>query len=376
MLQYFVITLIAILLCLIPNSKKNRRKKWFLPLSFMVITVFLAIRYNYGLDYPSYLELFSRGATSTSYRGDSEVLFYRMMHLFPHFYQFVIAYTVLIMGMLFLMVRKYCNEKYYAFFIIMFMLMPAMCLNLMSAMRSSMAACVIWLGIYLFYLKQKRWILYMMIIVVASGFHLSALVFLLLPLLDILVNRVSGRGLLYVLVACLVLSFIGTSFLYEWMFGSTTVFGGYANTYEDLAQANNRTIFGVLNNSLMLFPAYYICQSKEAFLKQNRGLYVLAMTYLLIFMLNMDLQGRFTSYLCVFFILSITMVAGGFPKGGSFEQHSVLSFNQKLVMLLPLMVNIAYNFYSFIISLSSGSYIWEEGNPLIYQTIFDAPYLP
>lgn len=200
--------------------------------------------------------------------------------------------------------------------------------------------------------------------------------FLLLPLLDILVNRVSGRGLLYVLVACLVLSFIGTSFLYEWMFGSTTVFGGYANTYEDLAQENNRTIFGVLNNSLMLFPAYYICQSKEAFLKQNRGLYVLAMTYLLIFMLNMDLQGRFTSYLCVFFILSITMVAGGFPQGGSFEQHSVLSFNQKLVMLLPLMVNIAYNFYSFIISLSSGSYIWEEGNPLIYQTIFDAPYLP
>lgn len=27
-------------------------------MSFMVITVFLAIRYNYGLDYPSYLELF------------------------------------------------------------------------------------------------------------------------------------------------------------------------------------------------------------------------------------------------------------------------------------------------------------------------------
>lgn len=376
MLQYIVITIIAILLCLIPNNSKNRRKKWIMPLCFLLVTVFLAIRYNYGLDYPSYLELFSRGATSTSYRGDSEVLFYGMMHMFEHFYQFVIVYTVLIMGMLYLLVRNYCNEKYYALFFFMFMLMPAMCLNLMSAMRSSMAACVIWGAIYFFYLKRKRWLPYMIMVAFAGGFHLSAFVFLALPLLDLVANRVSGIGMFFFLVFCLVLSFIGTSFLYEWIFGTNTVFGGYAYTYKDLTQDNQRTIFGVLNNSLILFPAYFICRNKEKFEKRLKGLYVLTMTFLIIFLLNMDLQGRFTSYLCIFFVLSISMVVGGFLNGDNFEKRKVLAPKLKLIMLLPLVVMIVYNFYSFVVSLSSSMYILEEGNPLIYQTIFDAPYLP
>lgn len=376
MLHHIIITLIVILLCLIPNNRKNRRKKWILPLSFLIVTVFLAIRYNYGFDYPSYQDLFTRGVTSTSYRDNSEVLFYRMMHLFEHFYQFVIVYTVLIMGMLFVLVRKYCNEKYYALFFFMFMLMSSMSINLMSAMRSSMAAVVIWVAIYFFYLKHKRWLPYVAVVVVASGFHLSALVFLILPFLDVVINKMTGRGMFTFLVICLVLSFIGTSFLYELIFGSSSVFGGYANTYGDLAQENQRTIFGVLNNSLMLFPAYFICRNKDKFAKQNKGLYVLTMTYLIIFSLNMDLQGRFTSYLCIFLVLSISMVAGGFLKEDGFEKQSVLSKMQKLVMLLPLIVMILYNYYSFFNSLSNGDYILEEGNPIIYQTIFDAPYLP
>lgn len=376
MLQHLIITLLAILLCLIPNNKKNRRKKWLMPLGFLIITVFLAIRYNYGFDYPSYLELFSRGVKSTSYREDSEILFYAMMNLFGHFYQFVIVYTVLIMGMLYLLVRKYCNEKYYALFFFMFMLMPEMCINLMSAMRSSMAACVIWGAIYFFYLKRKQWLPYILLVVVASGFHLSALVFLGLPIMDVFIKNFSGRGMFFFLVVCLVISFLGTSFLYKWLFQSSSNFGGYANTYGDLAQDNQRTIFGVLNNGLILFPAYYICHFKKHFLRQYKGLYVLTMTFLIIFFLNMDFQGRFTSYLCVFLIICISLTAGGFFRGNSFDTRSVLNKTQRLVMILPLLVRVMYNFYTFFNSLSSGAYILEEGNPIIYQTIFDAPYLP
>lgn len=53
MVAYFTIAFLAVFLALIPTNKK-----FGLNCAFLVITIFLAIRYMWGNDYPAYLKMY------------------------------------------------------------------------------------------------------------------------------------------------------------------------------------------------------------------------------------------------------------------------------------------------------------------------------
>lgn len=378
MVQHIIVALIAILLCLIPDNANNRRSKYLMPLAFAIVTVFWAIRYNYGLDYVEYQNMFERGDTSTAWRDNKETFFYLFLNSFQYFYQFVIAFTLLTMGCLFIWVRKFCNEKYYAIFFIMFMFMNAMSYSMMSAMRSTMAAVVLWAALYFFYIKKKNWILYSLLVFVASGFHLSVISFLVLPIVDIIIPRVKGIYLFYCLIGCFIFSLFGNESLFNFITSSNAMLDGY-NSYYSFVESNNISIFGVMNNALFLFPAYYICRSKDQLIQSHKGIFVLAVLYLVLYSLNLDIQNRFTSYIGIFFIIAISVVAGGqkYIDAYGFEHEIQFTSKQdKWIMLAPLLIKILFDYYKFYLLMSSPYYMGLDGNPLIYQTIFDAPQLP
>lgn len=377
MIQHITVAIVAILLCLIPD-KNNRRKKYMLPLSFLIVTVFFAIRYNYGLDYMSYQNLFDMSESSTSWRDDKETFFYIVMNRFGHFYQFVIFHTVLFMTGLFLWVRKYCNEKYYALFFLMLMFMQSMSYNLMSSMRSTMAACILWGALYFFYIKKKNWFFYSLVIIIASGFHLSILSFIILPFVDYLFPKIKGIVLFYFLIGCFIFSLLGNEQLFDFVVSNISELNTYGSYYERV-QDNNISIFGTMNNALFLFPAYFICRSKDLLLENHRKLFVLAFLFLTLYSLNLDIQNRFTSYIGLFFILIISIVAGGYKyidQDGIKQEYVFLKEREVWIMLVPLIFKVLFDYYKFYLLMLSPFYKGLDGNPLFYQTIFDAPYLP
>lgn len=153
-MQVHLIILIIVLLLNIIPQRFIRRKRYILPLSFLIITVYLSIRYNYGPDYFSYLHSFYSGAQEKTY-GTSEVLFYGFMHLFSKYYMFIIFHTIIVMFTFYYFVRKYINSKYYVLFFFLLLCSPGMFLNVISALRSTLAACALLWGVEFFYLRKK-----------------------------------------------------------------------------------------------------------------------------------------------------------------------------------------------------------------------------
>lgn len=378
MIQHIIVALIAILLCLVSDNANNRRAKYTMPLAFVIVTFFFAIRYKYGLDYVEYQNMFERGITSTAWRNGQEKLFYLVQNSFQYFYQFVIVLTVLTMGGLFLLIRKYCNQKYYALFFVMFMFMPSMSYNMISALRSTLAAVVLWMALHFFYLKRKNWILYLILVLVASGFHLSAILFFVLPIADIIIPRAKGTLLFCFLIFCFIFSLFGSEGLFNFITSKNTMLESY-NSYYSFIEDNKISLFGLMNNTLFLFPAYYICKFKDQFIKKYNGVFVLAFMYLVLFSLNLDIQNRFTTYIGVFFILMISVVAGGYKyvdEYGLSHETKFITPRERWVMIAPLLFKVFFDYYKFYLLMSSPIYIGLDGNPLFYQTIFDAPQLP
>ena len=351
--------LFCMLFCMIVRNEKSRDKV-VLPVCFIALTVFFAIRYYYGLDYGSYLDAFETGATSAR-GGEEEVdpVFYTFMHLFGRFYVFVIVHTLLLFGALFYLTRKYCDHRLYILFFLLLLTQNGLIFNMISAMRNALAAIILWVTLDLFYIRKKRWVPFVFGVILGSLFHKSAIAFLILPLADFIFIHVKSRVLI---IAFLVAAIIP-------MFFANTIFQAATNVesfsaYQYYAQSDfTSNINGVFVRALWLFPTFYIIKYSGVFKGKYQGLYVLSLMFMFIFIINMDWQDRFSTYLKIFWIFALSQVM---PK---------LKFSQKLIAIVPVLLASGLAFYQFITSMYT-EYLTTPGNYLFYQTIFDAPKLP
>ena len=197
--------LLCMVLCVVVQSRKQR-VRLVLPFCFLVLTVFFSIRYYYGLDYTSYLDAFASGTVSAR-SGDEEVdpIFYTFMHLFGKFYIFVIVHTLFLFGALFYLTRKYCDDRLYALFFLLLLTQNGLIFNMISAMRNALAAIILWIFLDFFYFRKKKWVPYVFGVILASLFHKSALVFVVLPLVDFFFLHVKSH---FILLAFIVASIV------------------------------------------------------------------------------------------------------------------------------------------------------------------------
>ena len=181
------LAIICILLCLLPFNEKFRRN-WILPICIILITVYMAIRYDYGLDYWSYYT----GFTAEEHRTEwNEPLFWLFGSIFPKYYQFISAISCLSMIAVYYIVRNCISESYYALFFLFFFCIPGMSFTMMTALRSVMAFVFLSYGIYKYYIKNYNIGLYLLFVIIASLFHNSALLFIFLPILCSFVMKIN-----------------------------------------------------------------------------------------------------------------------------------------------------------------------------------------
>ena len=360
---HLVLLIILLLINIIPQGYVDR-KKYILPISFVLILVYWAIRYDYGLDYWNYYDWFY----SRIYAGDSykkEPLFYLFFYGFKSYYQFIIAESVLTVITLFYFVRKYVPTTYYWLFFFLLFAVPSMHFNLISTMRSNMAACVLFLFYELFYISKKRWVLLIISVFVAAQFHNSAAVFILVPLAFWMFNQMRGNAIIITLLVCDLLSMFYTNDIYNWFVIQGGAFLGDYDIYSEANATSN--INGFIMKSIILIPTYYMCNIYDRF-KDNiiyRSIFILAFFFLLINMLGLNFNGRFTVYLYLFFIISLSITC----------KHSTKK--ERWIMLVPYFLVVVFGLVGFYDSMLTGiNGRYSEGNPYFYSTIFDAPSLP
>lgn len=358
MAVHLSLMIFIILLNLLPLKNGNRRKK-ILPFSFLLIAVYFAIRYNYGLDFFRYYLGF------ISDREDffgSEVLFTRFFHLFPYYYQFVIVYAVIVIGSLYYIVSKYVKEEFYAVFFLLFFCMSGMSFNMLSAYRSTMAACIIWLGIDFFYLRKKILLLFIAMVVFASFFHNSSIVFLLFPLLFFIVDKLDWKIAFFVLIIVNILSMSISMDAFLWITESNE----YLSEYEGYSKSiENATFFGVLHKSLWYIPAFMILKSKKKFdTTPLKVVYSLSYIYFFLFFFGLTFQERFTTYLFIYSIIALSII---------FKQ---LQSVERLLLVATLLFLCVYGLYLFYGMMAHHLYDkYAEGNYLFYHTIFEQPFI-
>ena len=82
MIVHLSILFFLLFINLQPTSK-NKRKKYVLPISFVIITIYWALRYDYGLDYWNYYNLFYNDVTKYV-TGFGEKWFFSSISGGPH----------------------------------------------------------------------------------------------------------------------------------------------------------------------------------------------------------------------------------------------------------------------------------------------------
>lgn len=355
MIVHLALLFTILFLCFIAR-KRQSRLNIVLILAFLAITVYLGLRYDYGLDYGAYQASF--GSVSDDIFRSGEHFFITVLRSFHYYYQFIIFQTIILMASLFFFIKKNVRPELYYLFFFLFFTMNGMVFNMISAIRSTFSACIIWFALDVCWIQKKRILLYYLLVSSATLFHTSALVFYAFPFIFLL-NRINYKSAFAVLIIADILSIDFTRPFFQLItqYESLSMYSEYDNTIE------NATIFGALHKAIWLFPAYYILKYSSILGMKERRVMLISFSYFFLFFMGATFQERFTTYLFPFVIYSISCV------------YNHLSKSERYITIVPIFIVCIITTCLFYYRMAT-FYVGYPGNYLEYKTIFDAPYFP
>jgi hypothetical protein len=341
-----------------------RYKNWqfLLKFSFIILFVFLALRYDFGNDYHVYLkdflklnpfstiDYFSKASTFEPgwtflchlFRPLGAMGFFAMTALLALFNCFVY----------YRFIKKYVPPDYYWLAVFLYVFNPYFMLIHASAMRQSVAISLFLLSID--YLYKKNPVGYFLFIGLAMSFHISAIILLpvyLIGLFNWKINKMTAIGLLssYILII-----FFGKMFRSELTMFVARHFDKYA-VYNSQSGIEIGTGMGLLFYSILfvLILLYEQYQTKE-----NAIVFKVAIIGYLVMPVSLIVMifGRSAMY---FQPATIAVMPILFAN----MKNRLISYT---IMILLITIT-TFSFYGFF-----QSKIWEKKYGT-YNTIFSSP---
>jgi len=352
-----IATLILGLFCvLFANLAKYKNAQWGLKLSFTLIFLFLALRYNFGNDYETYLNIFieiSQYEQLTSFGNtyQFEAGWVWLNWLFRPFGFFAMTAVLALFNCVvyYRFIKKYVPARYYWLAVFIYIFYPDFMLIHSSAMRQSVA-----IALFVFsldYLYKKDAIRYFLCVGLASLFHLSALILFPIYLLGLFNWKINKT------ITVILVSIFASLFLFcEPLSPYLKEFVG--NYFEKYTIYQNPGIFntglGFLYFSAMLIVTLYYARLQN---KETALIFKIAIISFMLMPLNLivELFGRVGMYFAPATIATYPIIFMNLkrPLG-------------KFVYLTLLLVFITYKFFQFFYSD-----LWKDDFGT-YQTIFSA----
>lgn len=179
MFASLIISSIAILFAWLARFQNS--KYGGLEVAFILLTVFMSIRFNFGNDYSGYLDTFLRIGRYSYFDPSSENLelgwtFLCWIFQPIGFFGMIIVLTIFEYAVIYRLIKKYVPKDWYWFSVLIFTLNTGYMLVFGSMMRQFLAMCIFILAVD--FIINRRWIISILIVLFASLFHTSALVLL------------------------------------------------------------------------------------------------------------------------------------------------------------------------------------------------------
>ncbi|WP_053983018.1 EpsG family protein [Niameybacter massiliensis] len=180
-------------------------------ISFTILYLFLALRYNYGNDYITYYNMHTAMNSGLGGWGSNDILFKGLNLLLPNFYLFIAIISLFYIVVIYLFM-KYANRgNSYLFSVLIWLINPYLFLVHLSTIRQTIAICFFIIATK--YIVEKKCFKYYLSILIAMGFHKSAII--LLPIYFIINDSKIKRkntmiiyGILAILIATPILDII------------------------------------------------------------------------------------------------------------------------------------------------------------------------
>ena len=339
-------------------------------MSFLVIFVFLGLRYDFGNDYMAYLDSFleTEQIDFDFFRRYYEALRYGFGYanlepgwillcvIFKPFGIFAMVAALALFNCVayYRFVEKYVPPSYYWFAIFLYVFSPPLMLIQSSAMRQTVA-----IGIYLFAIDciyKKNLIRYTSLIAFATLFHFSAITLLPVYIIGLLNWKITNAKAVYILIAFPIIYFVVqlfelTSLLFE--LTSLPFMGHYLSRYELYnAGGELRTGLGIIYYTFILTLILFnerLQTAKSSILFKISVLNIFIIPIGLIIMMSARIGYYFQpSTMAVYSLILFNT-----------KHHLIKSFFLCIIVILTL-----YSFYGFF-----QSDVWRIGFET-YQSIF------
>lgn len=174
---YYTIFVVTLLIQFIPNEAINYRYK--LILTFLPLFLYGCFRVDFGYGYNVYEALYDEIARTTNYYSvDTRIEpgYMILNRILPSFRSLIVLTSLLPCIAYYLLFLHYIPSKYSWFAIILLFLSGDKTIFFMfSGIRNSISISLLMMSFYL--IKERKILLYFMVMLLASTFHTSALIF-------------------------------------------------------------------------------------------------------------------------------------------------------------------------------------------------------
>lgn len=304
MIATIIVSLFAILLAW--SARFQKTKYGGLEAAFIVLTIFMSIRYNFGNDYSGYLDDFLRiGKYSTldfslEHSEFGWVFLSKLLQPIG-FFGMIIVLTIFEYIVIYRLIKKIVPKEWYWLSVFIFTLNSGYMLVFGSMMRQFLAMCIFIVAIE--FIVKKKWIASIALVLLASLFHTSALVLLPFCFFGYLDISLSKRTALIWFGSYIFLYFFATELLGEYFFKLLEL--EQFQRYETYL-GGEKTSFSSGLGAIFLFILYAVLLFHQKYQEKSIKIIFLLFAFNVIFSMFADiapLVGRLGYYLSVLSIV-------------------------------------------------------------------------
>jgi len=268
--------------------------------TFSTLFLFLALRYDYGNDYMSYFNIHAAINAGLPSWGQDDILFKYLNLLIPNFYWFIVIISLFYILTIYYLIKSNLKIKEYWFAGLLLLINPYLFLVHLSSLRQTLAICFVIFSIN-FVIKKKPFMYYLFIII-AMGFHKSAMV--LLPVYFIL-NDSKIKKKWSVLIYGLLAVLIGTPLFETILYRVLEYFPRYYTYY--FKQGLQNSLRATLISSLFFFFVIFNINKLEG-KEIIYGKLSLIATIISLLAIRASMITRIGMYFDIFLILTIPQI--------------------------------------------------------------------
>ena len=212
------VNIIAVFFALLASFSKNPKKSLFV--SFFIVFIFLAFRYNFGNDYNEYHDYFIKVHKASikdltnlqeyQSKGLMEVGYTWLNRLFDSFYLMVALLSLFSCYVYYKIIKTYAKPNLIWFSVFIFLFDATIMLIQSSSIRQTIAICLFLLSLEP--LIKRKFLKYSILVLSGCLFHFSAII--LFPLYFLITqNRWNKLILISLVILYFLFAFLGYLFL-------------------------------------------------------------------------------------------------------------------------------------------------------------------